>query len=95
MRIYLCILSTLLLCSCAGTPTLHSSVNGNSYTSGPTSADDPRMLSPQFYMDDDKSPVQPSGTSQTPQLRAVDNFCTATCQANRNSVEYCNRACGI
>ena len=42
-----------LLCACSATPTVHSSMNGYSYSSGPTSADDPRLRQPRFYMDDE------------------------------------------
>jgi hypothetical protein len=95
MKTLLSVLSLLLLCSCAAAPTLHTSVNGNTFASGPTSIDDPRLRSPQFYMDDDKSPVPQTGSPPQFQFRATDNFCAANCQASRNSAAYCNSACGI
>jgi hypothetical protein len=42
-----------LLCSCSSMPVMHSSING--YSSAPTSALDPRMQRPQFYMDEHDS----------------------------------------
>ena len=42
-----------LLCACSATPVVHNSFNGYSYSSGPTSADDPRLRQPRFYMDDE------------------------------------------
>ena len=94
MKALLGVLSVLLLCSCAAAPALHTSVNGNTYVSGPTSLDDARLRSPQFYMDDDKSPVQ-RVAPQPFQLRAIDNFCAANCQASRHSAQYCSQACGF
>lgn len=95
MKRFLSAISVLLLCSCAATPTLQTSFNGNTYASGPTSISDPRLRSPQFYLDDDKSPMQRATTPQAFQFHAIDNFCAANCQAGRNSAAYCNRACGI
>jgi hypothetical protein len=95
MKTFLSVLSLLLLCSCAAGPTLHTSVNGNSFASGPTSVDDPRLRGPQFYMDDDKSPVPQAGPTPPSQFRATDNFCASNCQASRHSPDYCSRACGI
>jgi hypothetical protein len=46
------------LSACASSPQMSSVVNGYKYTSGPTSADDPRLRSPAFYMDDDKLPYE-------------------------------------
>ena len=57
MKILLGVVSVLLLCACSSTPVLRTSINGYSYMPAPTSLDDPRLSSPQFYMDDDKSPV--------------------------------------
>jgi hypothetical protein len=94
MKTLLSVLSVLLLCACAAAPSLHTSVNGSAFTSGPTSVDDPRLRSPQFYMDDDKSPVRQAGSPPPFQFRATDNFCAANCQASRHSPEYCSRACG-
>jgi hypothetical protein len=51
MKALLSVVAALLLCSCAGAPTMNGSVqssfNGSTYTSGPTSADDPRFRNPQ------------------------------------------------
>ena len=95
MKSWFCVFLALLLCSCAAAPALQTSFNGNTYASGPTSINDPRLRSPQFYMDDDKSPVQQAGSPPPFQFRATDNFCAANCQASRHSPEYCSRACGI
>jgi hypothetical protein len=97
MKALLTVVSVLLLCSCAGAPVMNGSIqssfNGTSYTSGPTSADDPRLRSPQFYMNDDKSPaVQPAAPAPF-QFGSVDNFCAANCQAHHYSAAYCNQAC--
>jgi hypothetical protein len=42
-----------LLCSCSSAPVMRSSING--YSLGPTSASDPRLQRPQFYMDESDS----------------------------------------
>lgn len=89
------VLSVLLLCSCAAAPTLRTSFNGNAYSSGPTSIDDPRLRSPQFYMNDDGPPVERAGSASPAQFRTMDSFCVANCQASRHSPEYCGRVCGI
>ena len=94
MKTLLAVVSVLLLCSCAGAPMLQTSVNGNSYTSPPTSINDPRMRSAEFYMNDDKSPVEYAAPPST-QLRPVDNFCAANCQASRHTLDYCSRACAF
>jgi hypothetical protein len=57
VKIFLVVISVLLLCACSTTPVFESSINGFSYTPAPTNLNDPRLSSPQFYMDDDKSPV--------------------------------------
>jgi hypothetical protein len=93
MKALLSAISVLLLCSCAAVPTLQTSFNGTSYTSGPTSVNDPRLHSPQFYMDDDKSPMERAAAPQAFPFSGTDSFCTANCQARRNSLEYCSRAC--
>jgi hypothetical protein len=49
--------SVLLLGACSSAPVLSTSINGYRYAPAPTSLDDPRLSSPRFYMDDDKSPV--------------------------------------
>jgi hypothetical protein len=95
MKTLLNVAWVLLLCSCAAAPTVRTSFNGNSFTSGPTSADDPRLRSPQFYMNDDKPLAAPAAAPQSSQFRAIDNFCAANCQASHQSLEYCNRICGI
>jgi hypothetical protein len=51
MRILLGLLACLVLCSCAA-PEVQTRYSGSFYMSGPTSINDPRMHSPQFYMDD-------------------------------------------
>ncbi len=95
MKTMLCVISVLLLCSCAAAPSLQTSYNGQSFASGPTSPNDPRLRSPQYYMDDDRSPVLPGSVPQSFQFRAVDGFCNANCQASRHTAEYCSRACGM
>ena len=95
MKTLLSVLSVLLLCSCAVAPSMRTSVNGNTFTTGPTSVDDPRLRSTQFYMNDDKSPVESAGAPQPFPFRAVDPICAANCQARRHSPEYCNNACGM
>ena len=97
MKALLAAVSVLLLCSCAGAPVMNgsmqSSFNGNTYASGPTNAADPRLRSPQFYMNDDQSPaVQPAAPPPF-QFGSVDNFCAANCQAHHYSAGYCNQAC--
>jgi hypothetical protein len=88
------LLSVLLLCSCATAPMVTTSFNGNTYASGPTSVDDPRLRSAQFYMNDDGPPVAGPAPAQPYRFRGVDAFCAADCQANRHSPESCARACG-
>jgi hypothetical protein len=93
MKTFLSVISVLLLCSCAAAPTLQTSVNGNAYVGGPTNINDPRLRAPQFYMDDDKSPMERAASPQAFSFYGTDNFCTANCQARRNALEYCSRAC--
>jgi hypothetical protein len=97
MKALLSVVSVLLLCSCAGAPvmtgSMQSSFNGNTYTSGPTSADDPRLRSPQFYMNDDKSPAMQPVAPAPSQFGTVDNFCAANCVARRSPATYCDQAC--
>jgi hypothetical protein len=97
MKALLSIVAVLSLCSCAATPSMNgsvqSSINGTSYTSGPSSADDPRLRSPQFYMNDDKSPAGRQAAPSPQAFGVVDNLCAASCQAHRNSADYCNQAC--
>ena len=88
----LAIVSILSLCSCAVAP-LQISSNGTAFASGPTSLDDPRLHSPQFYMNDDTSPSVEPGASAPFQFGSVDNFCAANCQAHHYSAAYCTRAC--
>lgn len=52
MKLFLIIAWAALLCSCSAAPVLHSSINGHSYSSGPTRADDPRLGRRQFYSDE-------------------------------------------
>lgn len=100
MKIALAVLSMLALCSCAATQPLHgsfeSSFNGNHYVSGPTSFDDPRMQSPQFYMNDDASPMERAATPAPTALPfgSSNGYCAANCQAHRYSAGYCAQACG-
>ena len=94
MRTLLPLAALMLLASCASGPTVHTSFDGYGYTSGPSSADDPRLLNPKFYMNDDKSIAEPY--TAPPALRFHgDNFCTANCQAHGGGADYCYRACGI
>ncbi len=95
MKTMLCVISVLLLCSCATAPSLQTSYNGHSFASGPTSLDDPRLRSPQYYMDDDDRPSCREVCRNPLQFRALDGFCNANCQANRHTAEYCSRACGM
>ncbi|HVZ44185.1 MAG TPA: hypothetical protein VHA82_10290 [Ramlibacter sp.] len=53
----------LLLSACSGTPVFQSSFNGYGYSMGPTSASDPRLSQPRFYMDE--------GDSLPPSLKAA------------------------
>jgi len=94
MKMILGALSIVLLCSCAGAPVMQSSFNGSPYSPGPSSADDPRLRAPQYYMDDDKSPAQSLNRQQTNQFHAVDNFCNSSCQSRGGTAQYCNQACG-
>ncbi len=101
MKPALSVLSILMLCSCAGMApvqgSLQSSVNGNRYVSGPTSADDPRLRSPQFYMNDDASPMDRSAPPAPMALPfgAANGSCAANCQAHRFSAGYCAQVCGM
>ena len=85
----------LLLCSCASTPaTFQTSVNGNSFSPVPTSLDDPRWRSPEFYMNDDKSPVvQHAAPQPALQFGSVDGYCAANCQLRHLPASYCAQAC--
>ena len=94
MKALLSVASILFLCSCAGAPMLQTSFNGSTYVSPPTSINDPRMRSAEFYMNDDKSPVDYAAPPST-QFRPVDNFCAANCQASRHTLDYCGRACAF
>ena len=51
MKSLFCLTVVLLLCSCASAPDVQGYVAGTSYSLGPTSANDPRLHHPQFYMD--------------------------------------------
>lgn len=95
MKALLIAVVLLSLCACSSVPTMHTSVHGGSFTTGPTSIDDPRLRSPEYYMDDDNPMANSSGALQTFTFRGVDNFCMATCQSSRHSAEYCNRSCGF
>jgi hypothetical protein len=57
MKALLIVGLTCLLCACSAAPVMHTSINGYSYSSGPTSIDDPRMLEPHFYMDESDTPA--------------------------------------
>lgn len=97
MKTLLGIGSILLLCSCAATPVMNGSIqssfNGTTYTSGPTNANDPRLRSPQFYMNDDKSPVLQPTVPARSQFSSADDLCVANCQAGHYAAAYCNQAC--
>ena len=97
MKALLILVSVTLLCSCAGAPvmsgSIQSSFNGTTYSPGPTSADDPRLRSAQFYMNDDKSVSPPQAAPAPLRFGSVDAFCAASCQAHRYSAAYCNEAC--
>jgi hypothetical protein len=55
-----------LLCACSAAPVMHTSINGYTYSSGPTSANDPRMRDPHFYMDESsESPAWMKAAPQT------------------------------
>jgi len=41
-----------LLCACASPPQVHAEFGAGPFTMGPTSASDPRLRSPHFYMDE-------------------------------------------
>jgi hypothetical protein len=64
MRPLFCLAAVLLLCSCSSPPQVNAYVAGAPYASGPTSADDPRMHHPQFFMDD--SDQLPAWTRSAP-----------------------------
>jgi len=50
--------AVLLLSACAsGPPQFHAQFSGASEWMGPTSIDDPRLMNPRFYMDDDNLPA--------------------------------------
>ena len=56
MRFLLVVACVSLLCSCAAGPQIHAGFSqagfsGASYGLGPTSANDPRLREPRFYMD--------------------------------------------
>jgi hypothetical protein len=55
MKALLVLACACLLCSCSSAPVMHSSLNGYSFSQAPTSASDPRMQRPQFYMDESVS----------------------------------------
>lgn len=97
MKALLVVASVLLLCSCAGAPAMNGSIqssfNGTPYTSGPTNADDPRLRSAQFYMNDDKSPVVRPAAPTPSQFSSVDTVCAANCLAHHYAATYCNEAC--
>jgi hypothetical protein len=66
MKTPLILVCTLLLGACAGSPVVQSSFNGYGWaSSAPTSANDPRLLKPQFYMDDDSTPRWLKAVPQT------------------------------
>jgi len=55
MKSLLVLAAVSLLCSCASAPQVRTNFNdftGASYGIGPTSANDPRLHSPRFYMDE-------------------------------------------
>jgi hypothetical protein len=52
MKSLLALAVALLLCSCASAPSVHTGFADGAYTSGPTSASDPRLRSARFYMDE-------------------------------------------
>jgi hypothetical protein len=62
MRILFVLSTALLLCSCASGGTFTGmtsmSINGIDYSPPPASIDDPRLISPHVYMDDDSSPAE-------------------------------------
>ena len=55
MKSLLLIACTLLLGACSVAPTVQSSINGNAFSSGPSSAHDSRLSHPQHYMNDSDS----------------------------------------
>lgn len=54
MKSLLAVATVLLLCSCSSAPQMHAEFAGmpSSYSLGPSSANDPRLRSPRFYMDE-------------------------------------------
>jgi hypothetical protein len=54
MKSLLACAAALLLSACASAPQVHSEFASprSPYASGPTSANDPRLRQPQFYMDE-------------------------------------------
>jgi len=94
MKALLSAACVLLLCSCAATPLrFQSSFNGSTFTPAPTNFDDPRYRSPEFYMNDDKSPVVQLVAPMPSQFGSTDNFCAANCQLHHYPAGYCNQAC--
>jgi hypothetical protein len=97
MKALFVLVSVLLLCSCAGAPVMSGSVqssfNGTRYSPGPTSADDPRLRTSQFYMNDDKALPEPQAAPTPLRFGSVDSFCAASCEAHHYSAAYCNNAC--
>ena len=66
MKSLFCAAAVLLLCSCASAPQVQTYMSGVRYSSGPTSANDPRLRSPQFHMDDaDGLPAWTRGSPQS------------------------------
>lgn len=55
MKALLMLGCTCLLCACSGAPVMHTTFNGYGYSSAPTSASDPRLRQPRFYMDESES----------------------------------------
>ena len=55
MKAFLILGCTCLLCACSAAPVMHTSINGYTYSSDPTSANDPRLRQPHFYMDESNS----------------------------------------
>ena len=52
MKSLLLLAAVSLLCSCASSLQLRTDFTGATSAMGPTSANDPRLHSPRFYMDD-------------------------------------------
>ena len=65
MKYFLAVTFVLCLSACTSVPTIESSLAGRTYRSGPTSADDPRLLQPHYYSDEEATPQWMKEVPQT------------------------------